>query len=158
MSVGESLKKFAKLLPLVIAVAVLATMTVIVVRDGMRKSAAGPDLPPVVDLTWTPLGPLDLRDFKGRLTMSDDRALDFKTYRFRIVELDKTLDLPIPGMIGREYSQDVFLGLIANDPKLADKSRLTIEVSIADSAGQVTSIRRVIRLKPAAIDVILKTP
>jgi len=158
MSARESFKKFIKVLPLVVAVAVLATMTVIVVRDSLRKGAAGPDLPPVVDLTWMPLGPLDLRDFRGRLTMSDDRALDFKTYRFRVVELDKTVDLPIPGMIGKEYAQDVFLALIADDPRLADKSRLTIEVSIADDGGQVTSIRRIVPLKHAPLDATLRTP
>jgi hypothetical protein len=158
MPKGENLKKTIKLLPLIAAVAVLAVMTTLVVRDGIRQAAPGPDLPPAIDLTWTPLGPLDLRDFKGRLTMSDDRALDFTTYRFRIVELDKTVDLPIPGMIGKEYAQDVFLGLVAGDPKLADKSRLTIEVSVADDAGQTTSIRRVVRLKVAPLDVILKTP
>ncbi|MFA6603222.1 MAG: hypothetical protein WCT10_00075 [Patescibacteria group bacterium] len=158
MSVGEKLKKTIRLLPLIAAVAVLAVMTVIAIRAGLREAAPGPDLPPVIDLTWTPLGPLDLRDFKGRLTISDDRALDFTTYRFRLVELDKTVDLPIPGMMGKEYGQDIFLGLIASDPKLADKSRLTIEVSIKDDAGQQTSIRRVVRLKPAALDAILKTP
>ena len=147
MSAGTAAKKFIRLLPLWLALAVLAVMTALVIRDSRRAELAGPDLPPFVDLTWTPLGPLDLKEFRGRLTMADDRALDFRTYRFRIVELDRTLDMPIEGLVGREYQQDIYLGLIADDTRLAEATRLTLEVSIADDAGQTTAIRRVVRIK-----------
>ncbi len=148
-----------KRLSLLLGLVVLAVMGTVILTDRsrlQRTCGVGEDLPPVIEFTWTPLGPLDLKDFRGFLKMRDDCALDFATYRFRIAELDKTLDLPIDGMIGREYESPVALGLLADNPKLADKDRLTIEISVADDKGQETKIERTVRLKPQSVSATLK--
>jgi hypothetical protein len=136
-------------LPMVLAVLILGVMGFIMVRDRESLLGRSEDLPPVIEFTWTPLGPVDLREMKGFLSMKDDYALDFTTYRMSIVELDKTYDLPIDGMIGRDYEQNVSLSLLSDNATLKEKGKVTIEFSIADDRGQTSTISRSIKLKPA---------
>ncbi|MBI4457447.1 hypothetical protein HY633_00600 [Candidatus Uhrbacteria bacterium] len=105
------------------------------------------DRPPEIDFTWTPEPPTMLEDIHGRLVMDDDYGLDFSTYRFRVIDIDKTVDLPIAGMIGKRYEQDVYLGLLRDNPVMAKLESVALEFSIADDAGQVTRLVKVIPLK-----------
>ena len=149
----------AKFLITLLAVTVLLGMAGLWYLDKKAltdRRPSGADQPPTVEFTWTPLGPTTLQEFKGRLAMKDDHSLDFKTYRFHIVELDKTLDMPIDGLVGSDYESDVYLSLLADDPRTYDLDRLTLEISIADDKGQRTSITRVVRLKPPPDSIELK--
>ncbi len=142
-------KRLVRNLAVAAAIFVLAATGTLFLLDWKKMAAVrSEDLPPTIDFTWTPLGALDLKDFRGYLTMKDDYSLDFTTYRFTIVELNKTVDLPIPGMIGKEYDSPVSLALLADRPELAEKDRITVRISIADDKGQKTEIERTIRLKP----------
>jgi hypothetical protein len=138
------------------SLAVLAYMGRLIAKDSGFFTQRLKDEPPQIEFTWTPLGPLDLKDMKGTLTMKDDYALDFTTYRFKIVELDKTLDMPIDGLAGNEYESNVYLALLADDPRLTGLDRLTLEISVADDRGQRTTIDRVVRVKPAPMQVELR--
>jgi len=129
------------------ALAVLGVMGLIIIRDSRAMMTRRDDLPPVVDFTWTPVEPADLREVRGFLSMKDDYGLDFKTYRMRIVEMDKEWGLPIDGLMGKDYEQPISLGLIDDRPEIADSRQVTIEFSIADDRGHATSITRVIRLR-----------
>ena len=133
--------------PVVLASVILLVMVFIIAKDTRVLRTRNEDLPPTIDFTWSPAGAISLRDMKGYLVIRDDYALDFTTYRMRLVELDKTVDLPIEGMIGKDYEQPIFFSLIAGDPHLIGKDKLTVQISIADDKGQKTSIERVIRLR-----------
>jgi hypothetical protein len=137
-------------LPLVISIGVLLVMTAVFVRDWTRLNQRDEDTPPVIEFTWSPLGPVDLKEMRGFLKMADDYALDFTTYRMEIRELGRSYDLPIEGLIGREYEQPISLGLLASDPGLTGRDRITIKFSIKDDRGQAAELERIIHLKPAA--------
>ncbi|MEK7264472.1 MAG: hypothetical protein AAB227_00085, partial [Pseudomonadota bacterium] len=79
--------------------------------------------------------------------LKDDYGLDFTTYRMRLVEIDKTIDLPIDGLIGMDYEQSVSFSLIADNPKLSGKDKLTVEIEVADDRGQRSTLTRVISIK-----------
>jgi hypothetical protein len=145
---GGNQKKGVRWLVTAVAVLVLgATGTIFLMQQKALGAKRLEDLPPVIEFTWQPLGRLELKDFRGFLKMRDDYALDFTTYRFRIEELDKTLDLPIDGMIGREYESPVSLSLLSGDPRLAEKDQLNIEISIADDRGQEAVSRHTVLIK-----------
>ncbi len=133
--------------PVILSVAILLVMGLIVAKDSNLFFTRGKDLPPTIDFTWSPAGAVSLKEMKGYLVIRDDYGLDFKTYRMHLVELDKTLDLPIDGLIGKDYEQPISFSLIADDPHLRGKDKLTVEISIADDRGQKTSIERVIHLQ-----------
>ncbi len=137
----------AMVLPLGLSALILVVMGLIIAKDTRALMLRNEDLPPVIDFTWTPAGDVDLKEMRGFLTMKDDYALDFTTYRFTIVEIARTFDLPIDGMIGREYEQPVSLSLIADRPEVLRQQKLTVEISVADDKGQKTTITRVIKLK-----------
>lgn len=139
--------KFRKRMPIIVSLAVLAIMALVWQRDSYALLTRFDDRPPVIDFTWTPLEPTDLRDLRGFLTMKDDYALDFKTYRMRVAELDKEWELPIDGLLGKEYEQPISLGLIADKPQIIDAGQVTLQFSIADDRGQKTLFERVIRLQ-----------
>jgi len=105
------------------------------------------DNPPTIEFTWTPIGPTTLREFRGRLKMADDVALDFSTYRFEVVEAKKTVDLPIPGLSGKVYESDISLGLLESNAGVLGKKEIHIRISIADDAGQKTEIEKTVVLK-----------
>jgi len=77
----------------------------------------------------------------------DDYGIDFTSYRFTIEELNKTIDLPTPGMLGREYEQDVTLSTLADNAVLLQAGKATIDITVADDAGQVTTIQKIIKIK-----------
>lgn len=106
------------------------------------------DNPPVIEFTWTPLGEVDLKTVVGHLKMSDDKALDFGTYRMTVMETGNTYDLPIQGgVIGRLYETDLRFSWLANNPNLLSSDRMTLNFSIADNAGHKTSLIKAIPLK-----------
>ncbi|MEY4744936.1 MAG: hypothetical protein RL272_881 [Candidatus Parcubacteria bacterium] len=143
MALKEKLTSAA--VPMALGLAILAVMGLIAASDTRKLTARSEDLPPRIEFTWSPAGAVDLKDMHGFLTLKDDYALDFKTYRMRLVEVDKTIDLPIDGLIGKDYEQPVSLGLVAGNPRL--NGRLTVEISIADDRGQKSTLTRVITLK-----------
>ncbi len=134
-------------LPLALAIVILLTVGVVALRDYRSLFARPHDDPPMIEFTWTPDGRVSLKEMKALLVMRDDYALDFTTYRMTLVELDKTIDLPIPGLIGKDYEQPISFSLIADDPRLADEKKLTVRISVADDRGQQTTITREIPLK-----------
>ena len=134
-------------LPIVLSGVILLVMAVIIFFDVRQSMMRKEDLPPSIDFTWTPSGRVSLKEMKGFLSMKDDYALDFKTYRMIIVELGKTVDLPIDGLIGKDYEQTISLSWLAENPKLIGKDKITLEFFIADDHGQKTTITRVIPLE-----------
>lgn len=130
-----------------LAIAILAVMGLIMTRDTRTLSARGDDAPPKIEFSWSPAGPVSLREMKGFLTIKDDYGIDFTSYRMRLPELDKTLDLPIDGLIGKDYEQPISFSLLADNPKLRGHDRLTVEISVADDRGQKATLTRVIMLK-----------
>lgn len=131
--------------PIALGLVILVVMGFIITSDTKKLTARTNDLPPQIEFTWSPAGPVDLKQMRGFLTLKDDYGLDFKTYRMRLVEVDKTLDLPIDGLIGKEYETPVSFSLVADNPRL--NGRLTVEISIADDRGQKSTLTRVITLK-----------
>jgi hypothetical protein len=105
------------------------------------------DAPPQITLTWSPEGAVDLATMKAHLHITDDRALDFSTYRLTVGEINRTIDLPIAGLIGRDYETDLSFSWLAHDPRLAGAGQMTVTISISDDHGHKSSITRVIPLK-----------
>lgn len=105
------------------------------------------DEPPRIVLTPVPEGEADLSTFKLHLRLTDDRALDFKTYRMTVGEIGRTIDMPVEGIIGRDYETDLSYSWLAGDARLAGSGRMTVTVSIADDRGQTTTVSKVIPLK-----------
>lgn len=137
--------------PVLLAAAILSVMALIAGKDTKALMTRKEDLPPTIDFTWSPAGAVTLKEMRGFLTMKDDYALDFTTYRLRIVELDKTVNLPIDGLIGKDYEQPISFGLLADDPRVVGLDKLTIRISVADDKGQKASIERVVKIKPEPI-------
>lgn len=140
---------FAKpAIPTVLAIAILALMAFIAMKDSKAlMQRVGGDTPPTIDFTWAPAGAVDLKEMRGFLTIKDDHAIDFTTYRLTIEELSKTIDLPIPGMVGMEYESPVSFALIADDPRLIGKEKITVTIEVADDRGQKSTLSRTIDLK-----------
>jgi hypothetical protein len=143
-------KALAARVPLALAVVVLAVIAATWHRDVSRLSERADDQPPTVGFTWSPAGTVDLEQFRGHLTLKDDHALDFKTYKMTFVELGRSIGLPLADqLIGKEYDDaNVYFSLIARDPKLSGKDKLTVQIEVADDAGQKTSVEKVISIKP----------
>ena len=133
--------------PLTLGLAILLVMAVIITKDTRALMTRNEDLPPRIEFTWTPAGAVSLKEMRGFLTLKDDYALDFTTFRMRLVEIDKVIDLPIDGLIGKEYQAPVSFSLLADSPKLQDHHRLTVEIEVADDKGQKSSLTRVITLQ-----------
>lgn len=155
-------KRFFVVLPVILGVLILGVVAVGALRDrdaaiGIAESRfekkKGGDQPPEVDFTWTPSGAVTLREMVGRLSLKDDHALDFKTYKMYLVELDKTVTLPMAeSLIGREYEDRISFSLQAENPQLIGKDKLTVQIEIADTKGNKTSIERIIKLRPDVIN------
>lgn len=140
-------KLLATAVPVVLAVLIIALMALIMNKETKRLLSRQQDQAPKIEFTWSPAGEVSLMDMKGMLTITDDYALDFTTYRMKLVELDREIDLPIPGLVGKEYEQPISFSLVANDDKLWGRDKLTVIISIADDKGQKSEITRVIPLK-----------
>ena len=145
-----------RLLPIGGALLVLLVTTAIFVNDWRILNSRDQDMPPVIEFTWSPLGTVDLKEFRGHLKIEDDYGLDFTTYRMRIVEMNKTYDLPIPGMMGKTYESPISLGLLLNNPDIVRTDQLTIQFSISDDQGQEAKLERVVKIKPAPIGQALQ--
>lgn len=145
--VDRQKKKLIAAMPVILGSVILIVMGFIIAKDTNFFTTRKEDLPPTIDFTWSPAGAVSLKGMRGYLVIRDDYALNFKTYRMRLVELDKTIDLPIDGLIGKDYEQPISFSLIADDPHLRGAEKLTVQISIADDRDQKTSIERVIRLK-----------
>lgn len=102
------------------------------------------DKAPEINFTWSPEAPADLIEMQAKLKITDDHGIDFSSYRFTIVEAERTLDFPVADIVGREWEQPISLSLIASDPKLIGREFVTIRVSVADDMGQQTEIEKVI--------------
>lgn len=130
------------------AAAVLLVVAAIAARREFGLRLRPTDRPPQIEFSWSPAGaPVTLRGFEGHLTMRDDWALDFTTYRLRIPEIGKEIDLPIEGMVGKSYESPIYLGLLDGNPALAGKTAITLEFSIADDKGQKMTRSFVIPLR-----------
>lgn len=140
------LDTWAKGASLLLAVVILVVMFALRLRDGQTPDRTL-DLPPTIDFTWTPAEPTSLREMSGLLAIHDDFALDFTSYRMKIVELDRTLDLPIPGLVGKDYEQPISLSLVADDPRFAAAGKATLEFTITDDKGQRTTVTKTVELK-----------
>jgi hypothetical protein len=154
-------QKLLVILPVVLGTVILAVVAATALRDrnaalGVAETRLDPvrgDQPPEVDFTWTPSGAVTLREMVGKLSLKDDRALDFKTYKMYLVELDKTVTLPMAeSLIGREYTDTLSFSLQADNPRLIGKDKLTVRIEIADNKGQKTEIERIIKLKPDTVN------
>jgi hypothetical protein len=148
-------KYLAAAIPVVLALLVIGLLVLVRNRDTQRLLNRKEDQAPTIEFTWTPAGEVSLKEMQGMLTIRDDYALDFTTYRMKLVEAERELDLPIPGMMGKDYEQSVSFSLIADDPKLVDQTKLTVIISISDDAGHSTELTKVIPLKkgPAIIQL-----
>jgi hypothetical protein len=137
-----------KLVSTVLAVVILGVVGVSYGRDRLGLTERkGTDAPPAIEFTWTPLGRVFLEEIRGHVRMTDDHALDFTTYSMTVVEAQKTLDLPIPGLSGREYEQDISFVQFATNTDILRKGEVTIEFRIKDDAGQETVLSKVIKLR-----------
>lgn len=133
--------------PTVLGCLILILMVLIINKDTRHLISRVRDNPPTIEFSWSPAGPVDLREMRGYLTIKDDYAIDFTTYRLTLDELHKTIDLPIPGMIGKEYSSPISFSLLADDPRLASLNKLTVLIDVSDDRGQKSTLTRVIDLK-----------
>jgi hypothetical protein len=132
--------------PFVLAVAILVVVALIRSDTVGRMAERGSDNPPTIEFTWSPASPADLNEVRGKLFISDDYGLDFTTYEMTLVELERSLDLPIEGLVGKQYEQDIFLGLVAEEFAATGAGHLTLEFVIADDRGQWTEVTRKIEI------------
>jgi hypothetical protein len=146
---NDSLKKklLSTAIPVGLALVIIAVMGIIMSRDTQKLLVRAADKPPVIEFTWSPAGAVSLLEMKAMLKITDDYGLDFTTYHMKLVELDRDIDLPIPGLIGKDYEQPISFSLIANDPKLIGLQKLTVITSISDDRGQKSELTRVIDLR-----------
>lgn len=143
----KSKRTFVDYLPIVLGALILLAVGAIASEEHLTLFSRGTDRPPTIEFTWTPIGRVSLFEMQGHLKIVDDYALDFTTYRLTIKEIDKTIDLPIDGLVGREYEQDISLSYLANDAILNLKKTATLEFSISDDKGQKTTLVKEIKLK-----------
>jgi hypothetical protein len=134
--------------PIILGAAILVVMISIATGDNAALAFRAVDDPPTVEFDWTPDAvPADLRTLVGHLRMRDDYGLDFTTYRLKFIETGRVVDMPIPGMLGKDYEQTVSLSWLADKPEMAGLDKLTLEFSIADDKGQKSVLTKTIKLK-----------
>lgn len=139
-------KDTALYLPLVLAGIVLVLFGFFALRGASGQ--AGPDKPPSIEFTWESADePVSLREFEGKLVMSDDRGLDFTAYRMEIAETGTSYDLPIDGLSGKRYEQDIYFAWLAENADVAAAKKATVTFAIKDDAGQESSLTREIPLR-----------
>lgn len=137
-----------RIVSIVLAALILGVVAVAYVRERIFLDTPGVvDAPPTIAFTWTPLGRVFLEDVRGKVRMTDDHALDFTTYSMHLVEINKTLDLPIPGLSGKEYEQDISFTQFATNVTIIKRGYLTVEFRIKDDAGQETVLTKVIKVR-----------
>lgn len=131
----------------IIAIAVIILVSLVAGRERLRFLFRVGDTPPTVEFTFIPSKPISLHEVTAKVRVKDDHAIDFTTYRMTLVELERTLVLPIPGLVGKEYEQPVSFSLVADDPRIREAGKLTVIISVADDRGQSTEITRFIPLR-----------
>jgi hypothetical protein len=137
-----------KVVTSVLAVAIIGTVGIAYSREYFGFTArTGDDLPPTIEFTWTPLGRVFLEEIRGHVVIKDDHGLDFTSYAMRVVEAGKTLDLPIPGLSGKEYEQDISFLQFATNADILRKGEVTVEFRIKDDIGQETVLTKIIKLR-----------
>jgi hypothetical protein len=137
-----------RILSVTLAAVILGVVGTFYIKERIFQDApAAGDAPPTITFTWTPLGRVFLEDVRGKLHMTDDHGLDFTTYSMHIVEIDKTLDLPIPGLSGKDYEQDISFLQFATNVELLKRGQMTLEFRIKDDAGQETLLTKVIKVR-----------
>jgi len=130
-----------------IALGVVLIVGLIALGDNLKYMVRGDDKAPEVDFTWTPIGPVTLKEMVGHIHIKDDYALDFSKFDVRIVELDRMLEIVREDVIGREYDGDVHFAQFDEHPVLLKYGRMTLEISATDDRGQTTKIERVVKIK-----------
>lgn len=152
--VMTNIKSLITKLPVLLAALILAVMVVILSKDKASFFDQKSDLPPTIDFTWSPAGEVSLLEMKAKLKLSDDRALDFKTYKMTLVEINREIKLPMAeSLIGKDYEDNLSFSLFASDPKLIGKEKLTVRIQISDTKGHSASIERIIKIKPAGFNI-----
>lgn len=137
-----------RIVSIVLAALILGVVGVTYVKERLFQDAPGSaDAPPTIEFAWTPLGRVFLEDVRGKVHMKDDHGLDFTTYSMHLVEANKTYDLPIEGMLGKEYEQDIAFTQFATDVSILRRGQLTVEFRIKDDAGQETVLTKVIKIR-----------
>ena len=134
-------------MPVIIGMTILVLMGIIYVTDLSFLEFRGEDNPPTIEFTWTPLGRIDLIDMRGKLILIDYYALDFESYTMRIVELKMENGIPVEGLIGRVFEQDVSLSTLHENAILAKKGEVTLEFYIKDDVGQEAFLSKTIKIK-----------
>lgn len=134
--------------PALLAAAILIIMVAILTNDKAALAIRLNDQAPTIEFDLPEFeGPADLRLLLGQLRMQDDYGLDFTTYRMKLVELGKEYDLPIPGMLGKDYEQRISFSWLEDKPEIAGLGELTVEFAIADDHGQKTTLAKKIPLR-----------
>lgn len=136
-----------KYFPIALAAVIFIVMGFIISKEYSTIFARKSDDPPEIEFTWTPLGRADLLDIRGHLRITDDYSLDFTTYEMRIAELDRSFDLPVEGLVGREYEQDISFSILAGNYDLLRRGEMTVEFTISDDVGQSSAVTKVIKIK-----------
>ncbi len=94
---------------------------------------------PSIAFDCEPFGEIDLKTAKCHLVMTDDKGLDFTTYRMTVKEIGRTFDMPVEGvLVGREYDTYLNFSWLADNITLTSGGKITVEFSIADDDGQKT--------------------
>ncbi len=134
-------------LPVILAAAFVVGLLAVEYGKSLQTMARGGDDPPTVDFTWTPVGRVDLKEMVGTVKLQDDHALNFSTYKITILELNREITLPVEGVIGRDYEQQISFAMFDGNLNLLKKQAMTIKIEVADDAGQHTAIQRIVKLK-----------
>jgi hypothetical protein len=119
-----------------------------------KQRAAADGLPspseaaPSIEFSCDQTEAVDLRTVRCRVRMEDETALDYSTYRMRLLEIGEEYDLPVEGgLIGRDYESSINLGWLASRTDVTMQDQLTVEFSVADDQGHATTVRRVLPLR-----------
>ncbi|MFH1047970.1 MAG: hypothetical protein V1738_06755 [Patescibacteria group bacterium] len=134
-------------LPVILGAVFIVALLSIEYGKSLRLMARGADNPPTVEFTWVPVGRVSLKEMIGTVKLKDDHALDFTTYNLKVVELGRDIGLPIEGMLGREYEQQVSFAMFDGYLELLKRGQMTLQIEVADDIGQKTTIERIVKLK-----------
>ncbi|MFH2062731.1 MAG: hypothetical protein ABIJ46_01095 [bacterium] len=144
--------------PIVAAVIFIAVLVVADRWKSFSHLTRGQDNKPTVDFTWTPIGRVRLTEMVGMVRVQDDYAIDFSTLKVQVVELNKTIKISRDDLVGRDYEERVSFAMLAGNVEIASRGQMTLRISVADDAGQVTEIERVIKIEPELGNATLSVP
>jgi hypothetical protein len=133
--------------PVILAAVFVVGLLVVEYSKSIQTMVRGTDEPPTIDFTWTPIGRVNLKEMVGTVKLEDDHALDFSTYKVTVMELNREIGLPVEGVIGRDYEQQMSFAMFDGNLELLKRQQMTLKVEVADDAGQKTEIEQVVKLK-----------